>query len=193
MMEASDFGDRDNRAEPGRFDWPAVGGVLVEREMSAGLVIVAEVAGQDSAQVAFIEDQNVIQTLAPNRAEESLREGILPGALRRHEDFLDPQAVDSVPKLRPVDLVTISQKIGGRGVVRERVHDLDTRTRADRRRVLTHYFTYYHRARTHLALEKDAPGVRPTEPPKLGTVARAWVAVNRVRRGFGEGHLQGAL
>ena len=82
-MEASDFGDRDDRAESGRFDWPAVGGVLVEREMGAGLVIVAEVAGQDSAQVAFTEDQNVIQTLAPNRPDESLREGILPGAVRR--------------------------------------------------------------------------------------------------------------
>ena len=38
------------------------------------------------------------------------------------------------------------------------------------RRVLTRYFAYYHRARTHLSLEKDAPDVRPTEPPEMGTV-----------------------
>jgi putative transposase len=38
------------------------------------------------------------------------------------------------------------------------------------RRILTRYFAYYHRARTHLALEKDAPGGRPIEPPALGTI-----------------------
>src|SRR6266581_1768269 len=29
------------------------------------------------------------------------------------------------------------------------------------RRILARYFSYYHRARTHLALHKDAPDVRP--------------------------------
>jgi putative transposase len=38
------------------------------------------------------------------------------------------------------------------------------------RRILTRYFAYYHRARTHLALDKDAPDGRPIEPPALGTV-----------------------
>jgi transposase InsO family protein len=38
------------------------------------------------------------------------------------------------------------------------------------RRTLTAYFAYYHRARTHLALDKDAPGVRPVEEPEMGRV-----------------------
>jgi putative transposase len=38
------------------------------------------------------------------------------------------------------------------------------------RRILTRYFAYYHRARTHLALDKDAPDGRPIAPPALGTV-----------------------
>ncbi len=33
------------------------------------------------------------------------------------------------------------------------------------RRILTAYFAYYHRARTHLSLDKDAPDVRPVEGP----------------------------
>ncbi|MGH7318714.1 MAG: hypothetical protein ACRELA_03680 [Candidatus Rokuibacteriota bacterium] len=40
------------------------------------------------------------------------------------------------------------------------------------RRVLTRYFAYYHRARTHLALEKDAPDVRLTDGPEVGTVVQ---------------------
>ena len=38
------------------------------------------------------------------------------------------------------------------------------------RRILTRYFGYYHRARTHLALDKDAPDGRPIKPPALGTI-----------------------
>jgi putative transposase len=34
-------------------------------------------------------------------------------------------------------------------------------------RTLTRYFAYYHRARTHLSLDKDAPDRRPIEPPDL--------------------------
>jgi transposase InsO family protein len=38
------------------------------------------------------------------------------------------------------------------------------------RRILPRYFTYYHRARTHLALDKDAPDRRPIESPELSRV-----------------------
>ena len=36
--------------------------------------------------------------------------------------------------------------------------------------LLTSYFAYYHRSRTHLALEKDAPEPRPVQGPEQGTV-----------------------
>ena len=38
------------------------------------------------------------------------------------------------------------------------------------RRILTAYFAYYHRTRTHLSLAKDAPDGRNIEPPSLGAV-----------------------
>jgi transposase InsO family protein len=38
------------------------------------------------------------------------------------------------------------------------------------RRILTRYFSYYHRARTHLALDKDAPDVRPVALPEAGGI-----------------------
>ena len=38
------------------------------------------------------------------------------------------------------------------------------------RRILARYFEYYHRARTHLSLDKDTPDGRPTESPGLGTI-----------------------
>jgi len=38
------------------------------------------------------------------------------------------------------------------------------------RRILARYFAYYHRARTHLSLDKDTPDGRPIEPAGLGTI-----------------------
>jgi hypothetical protein len=127
VMQATDFGNLHDPARLGEFDGPDVRCVLVEREMRASPVIVVEIAGQDTAEVPFSEDEHVTQTLAPDRTDETLGERILPGAVRRREDFLDPHALHSVPKLLTIGLVTVAQEIERRRVVRERVHDLLSR------------------------------------------------------------------
>jgi putative transposase len=38
------------------------------------------------------------------------------------------------------------------------------------RRILTRYFAYYHGARTHLSLEKDAPDMRHIQRPGVGPI-----------------------
>jgi hypothetical protein len=74
--------------------------------------------------VRVAEDENVIQTLAPDRTDQALGEGILPRAVRCREDFPDAHTLHSVLKLLAIHLVTVSQEIDWRGVVPERVHDL---------------------------------------------------------------------
>jgi len=62
-------------------------------------------SGQNAPQVAFAENQSVIQTFASDRADEPLREGFchgLCGAVRT--------ALHSVVKLLAVDLVTVAQR-----------------------------------------------------------------------------------
>ncbi len=83
VMQATDFGNLHDPARLGELDGPDARRILVEREVSARPVVVREVAGEGAAQVPFAEDEDVIQTLAPNRADEPLREGILPGAVSR--------------------------------------------------------------------------------------------------------------
>ena len=103
MMQAADFGNRDDRAELRPLDWPAVGRVLVEREVSARPVIVREVARQGTAQVPFAEDEDVIQTLASDRSDEPLGERILPWAVRRCQDFTDAHAIHAFAERMAVD------------------------------------------------------------------------------------------
>src|SRR5438552_13860723 len=74
--------------------------------------------------MAFTQNEDMVQTLPPDRADEPLREGILPWAVGRREDFADPHALDASPKRLPVDAVAIAEEVGRRGVVRERVDEL---------------------------------------------------------------------
>jgi hypothetical protein len=64
--------------------------------MRAGAVIVREVAGQKAAQVPVATDENVIQALTSDRANEALREGVLPRTARCGQDFRDDHALDSM-------------------------------------------------------------------------------------------------
>src|SRR5262249_3258951 len=124
VMQATDFGKRDDRAEGRRLDRPPVGCILVEREVSAGPVIVREVGGEDAAQVPLAEDDDMLPARALDRANESLREGVLRRALWGRENLLDPHALSAISELLTVDPVTITQEKGWCGVVWEGVDDL---------------------------------------------------------------------
>ena len=50
--------------------------------------------------------------------------GFCHGLRGRGQDFLDPHALHALPERVTVDAVAIAEEIGGRGVVREGVHDL---------------------------------------------------------------------
>jgi hypothetical protein len=124
MVEATDFANRDDLAEFRLLNWAAVGRILVEREVSTRPVVVREVASQGAAQVPFAKDQYVIQTLAPDGADKPLREGVLPRAVRRREDFTDAQTLHALPERVTVDRIAIAEEVRRRGVIREGVHDL---------------------------------------------------------------------
>jgi hypothetical protein len=53
---------------------------------------------------------------------------------------------------------------------REYLNHLIVFNESSLRHTLKLYFDYYHGARTHLSLEKDAPETRPVHPPELGSV-----------------------
>src|SRR5207247_9579286 len=108
MVEATDFANRDDLAEFRPLNSAAVGRILVEREVSTRPVVVREVASQGAAQVPFAKDEYVIQTLVPDGADAPLREGVLPRAVRRREDFTDAHALHALPEHVTVQRVAIA-------------------------------------------------------------------------------------
>src|ERR1700730_16253115 len=62
--------------------------------MSAGTLVVVDVRGEDAAQMALVEDHDVIQTLAANRTDHALDVRVLPGRSWRRDDLCDRHRLD---------------------------------------------------------------------------------------------------
>ena len=64
MMESADFGECEYLSQAAFMNLPRVGGILREGEMGSRLVVIPAVAHEDPVQMAFIEDDDVVEALA---------------------------------------------------------------------------------------------------------------------------------
>jgi len=78
-MQAADLRDGDHLSDLPLHDRAGLGAILIKRQMRAGALVVVDVRGQDAAQMAFVEDHDVIETLAADRTDHALDVGVLPG------------------------------------------------------------------------------------------------------------------
>jgi hypothetical protein len=81
MVQTTDFGNLQDPARRREFDGPGVGGILVEREVRASLVVVREVASQGAAEVSLAEDDNVVQTRRASPAAAARRRNACHGRI----------------------------------------------------------------------------------------------------------------
>jgi hypothetical protein len=102
-MQAPDVGKLHDPARLRPLDRPPVGPCLL---------IVREVRGDDAAQMPLAEHDDMVQALAPHRANELFHDRILPRTVGPCEDFIEAQALHSVSEGLAVDVVAISEKVG---------------------------------------------------------------------------------
>ena len=79
------------------------------------LVVIGEIITEKPFEMAFVEDDDVIQTLPANAANDALGMGILPRAPRCSRAFLHPQTAHAFLKLASIDSITIAQQVLRRG------------------------------------------------------------------------------
>ena len=98
--------------------------------MRAGSVVVVDVRGQDTAKIALVEDEDVIETFAADQTDDPLDVGVLPGRARCGNDLCDPRRLDRLASAGRC--VTIAQQIIRSRVPRERsvTEQRETRHRA---------------------------------------------------------------
>ena len=102
VMQPANVRDLDDRAAGWRLGNPRDGSILVQREVSAPLVIVREVALQVTVQRALVPHDDVIEALASEGANHAFSERILPGTTRRRQYFFDAHLLQGTPRIRSV-------------------------------------------------------------------------------------------
>ena len=124
MMQATDFADWHDLAQLRRLDRPQIRCILREGKVGPGAVVISEITSQDVTQVALAQDDDVVETVAPDRVDQAFGEGILPRAPGSREDFSDLHALHALAERVSVNRVAIAKEIGRGGVVGKGVHDL---------------------------------------------------------------------
>jgi hypothetical protein len=101
-VQAADLWEGNNVTCRGRLYRPRLRAILAEREMCTASVVVVEVRRQHTAQVTLIEDEDVIEAFAADRADDAFDIGVLPRRSRRGDDLLDGRRLDMVAEDRPI-------------------------------------------------------------------------------------------
>ena len=119
---------------------------------------------------AFWTGQQMIEAFPEDTAPRYLlrdRDGIYGHEFRERVDGMGVQEVLTAPR-SPWQNAFAERLIGS--IRRECLDHVIVLNRKHLRRILTNYFGYYHRSRTHLGLAKDAPIEREVQGPEVGKV-----------------------
>ena len=124
MVKTADFRDLDHRSAIWWLHGARLRRVLVQRQVRPRSVIVLHVAPHNSPQVRFAEYDDVIEALPAKGPDYSLRVRILPGTVRRNDNFLDVERLHPVPKRQPVYAVPVSDEVRRRFSIADRLDHL---------------------------------------------------------------------
>ena len=78
-MEPADLRDGDDPATWRGVDVSWLGTVVVERLVWPRGVVVGDVGAQEPAEMGLVQDEEMIQALAADGADDPFDEGVLPG------------------------------------------------------------------------------------------------------------------
>jgi transposase len=108
VVQAADFGSHHDAA--GRLDGAFHRSILAEREVRARPLVVRDVGPKDSTKMPLIEDDDVVQTLAADRADDAFDVGILPGRARCRADGHETEGLDRPTERRVEGRVAVVEE-----------------------------------------------------------------------------------
>jgi hypothetical protein len=124
LRPVPDLGESDELSKLSLVRRSRIGRVLLEREVSAGAVVVPPVGREGSAEMPLVENEDVVQALSEQRSNESLRVGVLPRGARSDRHLVKAERLNSPVEVRAVDPIAISDQVPGGRLPRERLDHL---------------------------------------------------------------------
>jgi len=104
-------------ATTGRVRNPATGSALVEAEVSAVIVIIMDVLGKESLQMALVPSDDMIEQVAPTASHPALSNSILPGTLDGGSYASDLHGPNGSRDFQPIFLIVIQEQELGSGLI----------------------------------------------------------------------------
>jgi hypothetical protein len=101
--------------------------VFLQGKLGACPHVVFQIRLQDATKTSFIQDDDVVQALAADQADQPFHIGILPGRLRSGEDFPNSKPSCGVMELLSIDAIAVAQQIARRTLPREAFQKLPGR------------------------------------------------------------------
>ena len=108
MVQTADFRSQHDAAV--RLDGAFHRSILAERKVGARPLVVRDVGPKDSMKMALIEDDDVVQTLAADRADDAFNVGILPGRARCGADGRETEGLDRPTERRAEGRVAVVEE-----------------------------------------------------------------------------------
>ena len=108
VVKPANLGERDHFTLSGCLDGTCDRAVHLKGEVCSGFIVIRDVVGKNSSQMVCAEDNDVVQALSTNGAVESFRIRVLPGTIRRGEDFFDTHILDPPSKPIAIDPVPVA-------------------------------------------------------------------------------------
>src|SRR5258708_38566997 len=121
MMQAADLRDGEDSSDPAWLDRARGGAILVECKMRPRSVVVFDVGGKDTTQMALVEDHDVVEAFATDRTDHALDVRVLPGRAWRRDDFRDPHRLDPAAEVPVIRRIAIANQIAQSSVPRNRL------------------------------------------------------------------------
>jgi hypothetical protein len=124
MMESAEVRNRHDTLLGRRLERAWVRAVLVQRLMGARGIVVGQVSPQQPKEVSLVQDQEVVEALSPDRSDDPLDEGILPGCAWGDEHLTNPHPLDSPRELSAIDAIAITEQVRRSRISGEGLDDL---------------------------------------------------------------------
>ena len=102
MVQAADLRKCNNGTCRGWLYGPRLWTILCQREVRPASVVIPKIRRQHTTQVTLIEDDDVIETFAADRADDALHISVLPWRSRRGDDLLYRHRQDTIAEGLPI-------------------------------------------------------------------------------------------
>ncbi len=102
----------------------AVGRIFFKAQMRSVIMIIFEIRTKNVFQVSFVQDDDMVCTFSPDRANHPFGKRVLPRTLRGRDYFFDTHVFHSIAKESTIDRISISHQILWCCIPGEGFHDL---------------------------------------------------------------------